>query len=280
MRELLDDRTKNPTDAIQQGLGKPFSLRGGKVNQERLNEASGLPLPFEEDREPDFCVLGIDQGRYANWAMVQHWYLADTNDKHLKWKNAHKSIVWYGKITFAEIDDLVEKWSVDIVAMDSEPDYNLVSNYALDHVPTSTSFYAKEQGVKGVVYLMDQLSPVTMKTTQYKCTERPLQDTEDREDDTLVLIFNINRTYWLDQVRDRIYRGHTHLPPGLEYDPSNDSNLFKHYLTSERFTDGTWKEAEGEPDHWFHADSFCEAAMVIGFYEEGVSSSGFFFTSI
>lgn len=273
IKELMSDRTKNRADAVQQGLGIPFSIKGRKISLKRLQEASNNVLPFS--RDPDFVVMGIDQGKYNHWGMIQHWYLGDEKDKELRFIKAHKKIVWYGKLTFGQIDELVDTWNVDIVGMDSEPDYNLVGNYALKHLPRGNCFYTKEKGLKGQVYLMDQ---VYLKEVEYNRNERALQGTPERKQETTIPIYSIDRTCWLNAVRDRLYRGLAYLPPGLEYDSSDNSNLFKHYLTSERYTDKNkiiWKEASGEPDHWFHADSFGEAAMSISFYEQGNSS--FFF---
>lgn len=267
IKELVSDRTKNRADAVQQGLGIPFSIKGRKISLKRLEEASNNTLPF--NREPDFVVMGIDQGKYHHWGMIQHWYLSDTPDKALKVMQSHKKVVWYGKLTFGQIDELVATWKVDIVGMDSEPDYNLAGNYALKHLPSGNAFYSKQKRIKGTVYLMDQ---VYLKEVEYNRNERALQGTPERKRETTIPIYSIDRTCWLNTVRDRLYKGLTYLPSGLEYDSSDNSNLFKHYLTSERYTEKDriiWKEASGEPDHYFHADSFAEAALSISFYEKG-----------
>ena len=83
-----------------------------------------------------------------------------------------------------------------------------------------------------------------------------------------VPVWSIDRTVWLDAVRDRFYRGQVSLPPGIEDDPKNRDSYIYQMLASRRTSDtAKWEEPSGEPDHYFHAESFGEAAAMVWRYE-------------
>ena len=249
---------------------------GGKISLKRLRHASGLELPFG-DRRPDLVVMGFDQGRYTNYAMVQHWYLAHDPETSERWRLAHKQVVWWGKISFGDMDSYVAKYGIDLIGMDSEPNYNDAADYCHKHPPTGPSISTMDQSrrseaTKGEVYLVDQMD---LKGAQFKRSERIRQNIKnDRQlqRESTVPVYAIDRSTFLDAVRNRIYKGLTHFPAGLDYDPKDDENLFRHYLSSDKLPTGQWIHPESEPDHWFHADSMCEAAVLASFYEKGVGT--------
>lgn len=240
--------TKNPADAIQQGLGVSVSVGMGKISLPRLLRCIGAPLP-EELVKPDLVVMGVDQGTAANWSMVQHWYLpADEKDLEQQWLKAHVQVVWYGQIAgLEEVDDFVERYGIDLVGIDGEPEIQTAAAYARKHQPRKVK--------KGKVYLFDQ---VHLKGQEWKETVRISQKQK-------VKMYAMHRTWGLDAVRDRINRSLLHLPAGLVYEPKDPQNLLYHYLTSERMQ-GKWSEPEGEPDHFMHAHNFCEAAVHVSFF--------------
>jgi hypothetical protein len=254
-------KTKKPDDGIHQFLGKTFSLGGGKISLPRLMACVGLPLPPTVKRSPDFVVAGIDQGRHANFIIVQEWYLAQSRDRDEQWMDAHVNVIWWAEIQGLDcLDDIARKYGISMFFLDNEPEFQLAANYALKHLPEN---YTRRTKTLGQVYLVDQME---LKNEQYQRKTRFVQSLRK---DTEITVYNVDRTFALDCVKQRIYKRQFHLPPGLLYDPKDPSNLLHHYLTSDRLPDGRWVEPEGEPDHWFNANSFIEIGVQFSAYEPG-----------
>jgi len=242
IRRLRD--TRDPADEIQQGLGKPLSIGGLKIPLILLIESA---VEFSSPKaKPDLVILGLDQGPAANYIQIQHWYLGEGKDFEQKWLTAHKQVVWYGEMggSFEAVDELVHTWGVDWVGMDSDPEIQLATNYARKHLPRDSK--------KGKVLLFDQ---VELKGEDFKKSVRNVQGTK-------VSVYSLHRTFGLDAVRNRIYRGLQHFLPGTNYVAGDDKNLFLHYLTSERNSNGRWVEPPGAADHYLHADNFAEMAAL------------------
>lgn len=306
IRELFE--TDNPADSVQQGLGKPYSLGSGKIQYEVIMECVGLELPEKEKKRGyDLVTLGCDQGRYTNYVVVCGWNLAEEPTKELKWRRAHKTVIWYGQVdTLKQLDALVEKYNVLVVGIDSEPEWETATAYALNNPPkgptvlaldnfaTSVkvedaysargerggvisglsrtndsldeaywSSYTSGMKVLGQVYLFDQ---VELNKAEYKRNLRPIKSHISQK----IPVYSIDRTYWLDMVRDRIYLRHTHLPAGLTFNSKDKNNFIYHLLSSDRLiAERRWVEG-GAPDHYFHALSFNEGVMFVSMFENGV----------
>lgn len=265
VRKLIN--TRNPVDQLQQGLGLSVSVGGGKISLIRLQRCVGLPLPSDLG-SPDLVVMGVDQGKAHNWGIVEYWWLAKADDPEERWLNAHKQVVWWGAVVgfdaaneagYSNLDDLVAKYGVDLVGIDADPETSAAGTYARRHPP--------EAGKKGQVFLLDQ---VILKGQDFRRKEMDVQK-------TVVPAFSIDRTAWLDSVRNSIYQGRHHFPEGLVYEAGEDSNLLYHYLTSDRRSDGTWLKVPGAPDHFMHADNFAHACVLISLYEP--KPGGFVFSS-
>lgn len=250
---------------VQEDLGKPFSPIGGKINEGKLMNCVGLPLPVK--REPDLITMGVDQGR-PNWGIIcEVFFPENTPDKKLLWQDAHLNCIWHGEIAQADIIDKAIAYGVDIIGIDNEPEFNAMADIAEKNLPDGPSintFTKKRNGKKAQVYLMDQMD---LKGLEFKRVVRSRQNsTKQQSRSTTIVIHNIDRTTFLDFVKQRIYRELFHLPPGLVLDPKDDKNFLRHYLTSDRL-DGKWLKAS--PDHYFHAHSFLEAAILVSLYEPG-----------
>lgn len=243
--------SRNPADQLQQGLGIPATVGSGRISLKRLKQCVGSLLPADLGK-PDLVVLGVDQGHAHNWGMIQNWYLGKSTDPEERWVEARVEVVWWGAIVgFDGVDRLVEKYDIDLVGIDNEPEIQLAAAYAKKHLPES------DPGIKGQVFLFDQ---VTLKGEDFRRTTRTIQNVE-------VPMFALHRTFGLDSVRNRIYRGLQHFPAGIEYDPDDDGNLLYHYLTSDRRNDGVWTKMPGVPDHLLHADNFASAAVLVNLFE-------------
>ena len=262
------NRIESLVDHVQQGLGKAFSPIGGKINLNKLKACSGLALPFKRsDRKPDLVIMGVDQGR-PNWGIACEVYLPDgETDKSILYKDARLNCIWYGSIVEQDIVDKAIALGVDVIGIDNEPEYNAFADLAEKHLPQGPSINTltrERTKTKAQIYLMDQLQ---LKDQEFKRTVRSRQNSTKRQErESKIIIYNIDRTTWLDAAKQRIYRELIHFPPGLEYDPKDDKNLFRHYMTNDRI-EGKWTDAK--PDHYFHAHSFMEAVLLASFSEPG-----------
>lgn len=268
IRDLMTSR--NTADAIQQGLGRAITIGVGKISLPRLQRSSGLALPdWCQGRDPDLIVLGGDQGTAFNYAVRTEWYLPpDEPDPEVRWLGAHVVLRWWGHVYgFDGVEDEIARHAIDLVGFDGEPEKQLAAAFARKH-PAQAFWYQKSvtdkatacyrsDGRKGATFLFDQ---VQLKGETFRRTERNIQDEK-------VPIYALHRTFGLDAVRDRIYRGQLHLPEGMQYDPRDEENLFLHLLASERRTDGIWSQTPGIPDHYHHSLCFAEMAVLAAFYE-------------
>lgn len=244
--------TKNPVDEIQQGLGKPASIGGGRIEVERLMAARYLELPKVLVDWERFVVMGVDQGKYAHNIVIQDWWLPVKGECQDRWENAYIETIGHFMLPegFDGIDRLAREYKVSIVGIDNEPEIQLAGNFARSHPP------GKKKG-DYATYLFDQ---VTLKGAKFK---RVVQDIQGVE----VPIYRMDRTAGLDAVRDRIYRNLHKFGEDLYYDSRDNGNLFYHYLTSERLPDGRWSCADNDPDHFMHADNFAQIAVLANLLE-------------
>lgn len=263
LRRLFE--SDNPRDEIQQRLGESVSLSGGKIDLGRIISCVGLSLPEGTPEEPDFIVMGVDQGR-PNYGIIQKWFLGSEGKKDQWWKDARVQVIWQGELgTLEDVREMAAQYKVDLIGIDSEPEFQLATEYALGHLPPGASIIKKgdRPKVQGQVYLFDQMA---MKGEQFKRTVRTVRSTRK---ETEVPIYLIDRTFGLDSVRDRIYRGLFHLPEGLNYNPKDNGNFLYHFITSDRQPGGRWIESPGAPDHYFHAANFAEMTALVSLFEPG-----------
>lgn len=264
--------TKRPSDGIQQFLGKATSLGGGKIQLSRLKACQETTLP---EKEPDLIVMGADQGRYANWALIAKWWFADDKDKEQRWQGGFKQIIWSGQISgFDGLEKLAQEYNVDLVGLDSEPEFNSAVDYGLKHLPQKKG---SKNAKKGQVYLFDQMA---LKGEHFRRTIRKIESVKTgspvrHDKEKIIPIYLLDRTYALDAARDRIHRCLQNFPAHIVYNPKDNANLFHHYLTSDRLPNEIWLEATNAPDHFHHCDSFIEGVVKASLYEPGMSSFGF-----
>lgn len=262
--------SRNPVDQIQQGLGKVASVGTGRINLKKIEQCIGRELPVWTLGQVPVKVLGVDQGKAHNWGIIQHWWmpphrpewdgLSEEELHNVRWMYAYKKIVWYGALFGMNgIERCAEEHDIDLVGMDQKPESGYAAGYAASH-PTDPF-----RPQKGRVYLCDQVS---LNGEMFAWRKTDIQGQE-------ISVIRLDRTSGLDAVRDRIYRAQVSFPGNLEYKADED-NLIHHYLTSERNADGLWREPDGAPDHWFHADNFGEVAMLAQHFEPtGAAPFGF-----
>ena len=235
--------TRNPSDELQQGLGKSVSVGSGKISLDKLRRCV---QEVTTDIQPTI-IMGVDQGRAANFVEIQKWYF-DTSIKNAeeRWLSAKKQVVWYGQVPggFEALDILVSQWQVRWIGIDADPEIQLSTAYARKHIPH------KSKSKLGEVFLFDQ---VELKGEEVRRSNRDVQG-------VAVTIYSLHRTFGLDAVRNRIYRGLQYFPLETEYIAGDDNCLFSHYLVSERTLNGRWTAPDSAQDHWFHADNFAEMA--------------------
>ncbi len=262
--KLLD--SENRLDAYQQGLGIAISIGTGKIDEGRLLECVGRPLP-DDLGEPTFTTMGVDQGKGMNWVMVERWWMDDTiEDVTKRWKAAYSQIVWYGQVgfggppaSFDPLDDIVRQWGVDWTFMDADPESNLAKNYAENRRPFTLP--------KGQVILLDQVVLDATKDYNRRTKDPARRSMYDPPEPPKPSEWAIHRTWGLDAVRDAIDTRLVSFPPGLKLVLKDQGNFLYHFVTSDRDTENNWVCPEGLPDHWFHASNFSRAGALIQFFE-------------
>lgn len=257
IRSLLD--AADPTDQYQQGLGLAVAIGGGKINMGALLACCDrTPEQVWGDRpeplpEPSLIVVGMDQGKAFNWAIVQRWWLAEGDTWELRWKNAIKQVVSYEQVAgFEGMLELAQRHGAHLLGFDGEPEVEKASDFTLAH-PIYTS-----PGTNGKLYQAFQFDQVILKGERFRDRTITVQAKQVR-------VFSIDRTFGLDAVKNRIYRRLQCIPP-MEYRAGDDNNPLYHYLTQTRTPQRKWEKPDGLPDHWAHADNFCEMAVYVAGY--------------
>ena len=113
--------TANSEDWQQQVLGHPSSIYGNRITLEFIKAALYAPKP---DREPDYIVAGIDQGRGEDWLMIVAIYLPDEVEGMtdiLRFEKAKRVILFGADIMRSQIPELLEQFKVTHGLMDNEP---------------------------------------------------------------------------------------------------------------------------------------------------------------
>jgi hypothetical protein len=273
IRALL--KTDNIVSEVQQWLGKAISVSGGKISLELLLACCDRPLPPPlQDREPDLIVMGVDQGQ-PFYVQIQHWYWQgrDRQDKYQAWKDAYVSLVHWTEVSnFLDVQDLAEDYNVDLIGFDSEPNINDALDFAHQFPAFGIDLtYRNEDKLQG--YACDQVNMSGAKTNKKMVSFASAKKREQRQ--ISAPKFQIDRTFFLDNVRNRIYQGNLTIARKIYFDPNDRGNLAYHYTTSERLEEGRWQEGPGQPDHYFHCHSFCNAAVYLSLYETGTKRFSF-----
>lgn len=263
--QLLNSR--DPADTIQQGLGIAVSIGSGKIELDIILESQKEPP--QELGEPELVIIGFDQGRVNNYAVIQNWWFPEKyRDAQKTWQEGIKQNIKYEIIpwgfppSFKYLDQLVSQYNANWICLDSDPESNLALNYARERLPNPKNL--------NQVILCDQVK-LTGKKFARRNQNSKTKKTKRKSGDQPILkkipFYSIDRTFGLDAVRDRFYKGKCYLPD-IEYDQNDDDNPILHYRTSERGSDNLWREPQAAPDHFFHADNFGEMAALISFYEK------------
>lgn len=113
--------TANTEDWQQQVLGHPSVVYGNRISLEFIKAALYAPKP---DREPDYIIAGIDQGRGEDWLMIVAIYLPpeteNTNDV-IRFEKSRREILFGGDVMRSQIPELLEQYGVNYGLMDNEP---------------------------------------------------------------------------------------------------------------------------------------------------------------
>lgn len=119
--------TKNPEDWQQQVLGHESEDSIGSISLEMLKRAIGAPIP---DREPNFTLCGIDQGRSEHWMAVIDFYLPEdfwSCERYEIGDRTLRVVRFAGGLVKSEIADRLAVYGVDAGIIDNEPDIEAAS---------------------------------------------------------------------------------------------------------------------------------------------------------
>ena len=239
--------TRNIVDELQQGLGLPVSIGGGRINIEILLSCTSGSPPTDPDLE-ELIVMGVDQGKVAHVLILERWLLPLKGDPQQRWEKAFVEVLDWQELgeDFTGLEDYALKNKVSVIGIDSDPETSAAGKFARAHPP-------HKQGGDYSVYLFDQVS--LSGGQKFRRVNQTIQGVE-------VPIYRLDRTAGLDAIRDRVYNNLLLFPSETYYDPKDSGSIFYQFLVSERLDNGTWTAPPGEPDHFFHARNFAEMSVL------------------
>jgi hypothetical protein len=134
-------------DAYQQGFGIAISIGANKIPMYLIQECVGRQERDSWGDEPDFVILGIDQGQAAHFGCVQYWWMPDyeanplgkresevrnENPELFDLARCKKAIVWSGQVMKTQsVIDLAEEWNADVVGIDQYPEVQQTAELTL-----------------------------------------------------------------------------------------------------------------------------------------------------
>ena len=249
--------TKNPADEVQQGLGKPVSIGGGRINLDFILGAVGKSLPLDSLDWEQKIIVGCDQGQAANFLVaVKYWLPLEYEDESDRWYRAIVQVLHFDQRSdgvvslFGSIQSLVKEYKANMVGMDLKPEVARAGEFGRLHPPEENEDYP--------VFLFSQCALESGQ--KFRRVPQNIQGVETS-------VFRLDRTAGLDAIRDRFYNQRVILPEGLEYNPKDPNNFIYHLQTSEKLSDGKWVELPGEPDHYFHAFNLADMALLCWLHE-------------
>ena len=124
-------RSRNPSDTIQQMLGKAVSIGSGKIQLPTVQAAIARPMPAWENTDRTLVVIGADQGREGHWAVATRWHLPIAADHETAWRDAFVEVIDHGRLHgFAGLESWRRQHAADLVGIDNEPEVTLAADYA------------------------------------------------------------------------------------------------------------------------------------------------------
>lgn len=240
----------NPIDSLQQGLGIAISVSQGGIDPKRLLDSVGRPVPEDLKDCETITAIGVDQGQRWHWGIIVRWYIPDDKDRKFRFQKAFKQVLGYRVIyRFEGIRSLMEEFGADVVGIDVDPETEKATDLAEEFSP--------EKRASSTVFAFNQ---VHLKAGKMRKTTPTVQG-------KTVAIYSLHRTWGLDSLKTRVLRRQQSFPEGMTLEIGDEMNPFYHYTTAKRLPEGIWTKPENDPDHYFHADNFTEAALWAWLFE-------------
>lgn len=218
-------------------LGETFEAKGARVTEEEINAVVGDHLMSDQKRG-GLVTLGIDIGKRIHCVFIR-WSMP----AHAKGINGHQYC--RGKLIKAVAVETIEE--VEELIVDFQP-----VNFVIDAQPekrASLSLCNKFYGVGKMCYYVNGVIGKTFKAGQ---------------DDTEPTI-NVDRTSWLDLTLGR-YRNKTiSLPADVDREYRNNIRALTRVIKQDATGNpiATYLKKEHVPDHYAHAQNYCEMALKI-----------------
>lgn len=114
--------TSNTDNWQQQKLGLPSETTTSQLTPAIIKKAIAAPVP---EKQPDFILCGIDQGRAEHWMVIIAFYLPEGWELFTVWEMSDRTIrevLWCGDINEQEIEPILHKYQVDYGLIDADPE--------------------------------------------------------------------------------------------------------------------------------------------------------------
>lgn len=227
------------TEFMNSKMGLAYVAADAQLRDENLDKALRAHLmtdnrPASADR---MIVMGVDQGKWHYVSITEFFYPQLGYDLNAI---AEAKVLWVGKVAegdFGFFDRLMREWQVQHCVIDPDPNINDARRFA--------------RRFAGHVTLCRYRRGVAGKEIQIS------------EEDSGSPIATVDRTNWIDAALGRFYTGRIELPrdipleyreqlkaPVRRYEDDPDGNPIAKYV-------------ETGPDHYAHAQVYCEIALPL-----------------
>jgi hypothetical protein len=221
-------------------LGHPYLGEGAQITDSELDNC--LKSHTKQDTRPNvggqrLITMGIDQGKW-NYIVIMEWFVKEmSRDINVV---AHGKLLWEGKLLgseFERLDQLMREWQVLGCVIDADPMINDARRFAR-RFPGYVTLCRYRRGVSG----------------------KEISLSEDEMGTAMAIV---DRTNWIDATMGRYKTTRIDLPRDV-------SREYKEHLKSlvrvyEKDDSGNPKAryVETGPDHFAHAQTYCEIALPL-----------------
>lgn len=221
---------------INQKIGAPYVMKGGKVTDVEINRNIGTHLKTDPPPSGKMVTMGVDVGSMLDIAIVQYDYDQDPwLEPHLR---SHAKLLCEMRLPggdFEGLDQLMSEWQILHACVDFQPETNLAKSFA--------------RRFHGFVSLV-----------QYrKGTEQ--EEIKEKEDDR-VPILTVNRTAFLDYSVGRLHKDKLTLPQDLSTLWREHIKAINRTYVPDEFGKPTSTYLSSKPDHACHALALAEVAHI------------------
>ncbi len=217
--------------------GMAHNVEGSRLDKTEIENCYGSYRLLPMDQQPSIItVAGMDIGRKHNHLVIAHAFKVNRKSPYINMMFDMKVVSAKKIVNVADMAEELDKFCVNFLVIDAQPETKLVSGFARDHIGRVAVCY----------YTESHLNPIA---------KRPVSPD---------VHLSANRTLWMDMVQERIRKERCTLPynigsefveqmqvPVRIYGKDNAGNAVGRYDNCEK------------ADHYYHAMTYLEIALFL-----------------